>query len=209
MRRLVPAALGAALSGIPAAHASTCSLMVLDTSYLTQVDKVLRFTNPTAVANFFGTNRQTKVANDFFANSVDCSHPIIQYTRFPIVPARAHLYGGNLYGTTPTGNGSVRISSQGHTWISAPDILTGALKKDATNLKTAINATLPEVASFSGSLIPASCKFMGYISYITLNVTDTGSCAEGVPLGAQFCDGQFTGSDTGSSCSGGQIASGQ
>jgi hypothetical protein len=103
----------------------------------------------------------------------------------------------------------VSVTSQGYIWTSATITLTGAIWKDRANLQKAINSALPTATTFSGSLAPASCQFQGYVSYITLNVTNMGSCPGGVPLRAQICDGQFTGSNLGSSCSGGQIASNQ
>ena len=202
-------ALMAATSGVTAAHASTCSLIVLDSTDLTQVGEVINFASATAVANYYGSHIESGIASSFFSDNEGCSSPRISFTRFPVTAARAHLYGGNLTGITPQGSGQVSVTSQGYIWTSATITLTGTIWKDTANLQTAINSALPTAATFSGSLAPASCQFQGYVSYITLNVTNMGSCTGGVPLGAQICDGQFTGSNLGSSCSGGQIASHQ
>jgi hypothetical protein len=205
--------------GFSAAHADNlpCTLMVLDSTDRTYLNKILEFTNAKRAADFFGSEVEAKIAKRFFnfPPGGSCSHQTIKFLRFPITPARAHLYGGNLESSLSGlgGSGLVQVASQGYTWTSGRIALSNDLSADKNRLKTAINglhnSKLPTVAAFYGSLAPASCNFVGYLSYITLNVTNNGSCVNGPPLGSQICDATFVGNDNGSSCRGGQITSNQ
>jgi hypothetical protein len=80
-------ALMAATSGVTAAHASTCSLIVLDSTDLTQVGEVIRFASATAVANYYGSNIESGIASSFFSDNEGCSSPMISFTRFPVTAA--------------------------------------------------------------------------------------------------------------------------
>ena len=217
MAKLAVPSFIAGLIGVSAAHAGNlpCTLMVLDFTDRTYLNKVLEFTSAKRTADFFGSKPETDVANRFFSFTPggSCSQQTIKFLRFAITSARAHLYGGNLESSLSglKGSGRVRVTSHGYTWLSGNMILSNQLDTDATGLKTAINGShnsnLPTIAAFYGSLAPASCNFVGYLSYITLNVTNNGSCVDGPPLGSQLCDATFIGNDHGSSCSGGQITS--
>jgi hypothetical protein len=219
MAKLAASSFIAGLLGVSVAHAGNlpCTLMVLDSTDRTYLNKVLEFTDLNSAADFFGSKIETDVARRFFAAPPggSCSQQTIKYLRFPITSARAHLYGGNLESSLSglKGSGLVQVTSQGYTWISRNDVLSNTLSTNKTNLATAINglknSNLPTVAVFYGSLAPTSCNFVGYLSYINLNVTNNGSCVNGPPLGSQICDATFTGNDNGSSCSGGQITSNQ
>jgi hypothetical protein len=218
--RLAASSVIVGLLGHSAAHADNlpCTLMVLDSTDRTYLNKVLEFTNATSAAEFFGSSEvEAKMAKRFFSfpPGGSCSQQTIKFLRFPITSARAHLYGGNLESSLSGlgGSGIVQITSQGYTWESNQIVLSNDLSADKNKLTTAVNglnnSKLPTVATFYGSLTPASCNFIGYLSYITLNVTNNGACVDGPPLGSQICDATFTGNDSGSSCSGGQITNNQ
>ena len=217
MAKLAVPSFIAGLLGVSPVYAGNlpCTLMVLDSTERTYLNKVLEFTSAKRATDFFGSNIETAIANRFFSfpPGVFCSQQTIKFLRFPITSARAHLYGGNLDSSLSglKGTSRVQVTSQGYTWWSANTILSDQLHTDAIRLKTAINglhnSNLPTIAVLYGSLAPASCSFVGYLSYITLNVTNNGSCVNGPPLGSQICDATFIGNDRRSSCSGGQITS--
>jgi hypothetical protein len=207
------------LLGFSAAHAENlpCTLMVLDSTDRTYLNKVLAFTNTKSAADFFGSQVEANIAKRFFnfPPGGSCTNQTIKFLRFPITSARAHLYGGNLESSVSglSGSGIVQVTSDGSVWQSGSIVLSTDLSVDKNRLMTAINglnnSNLPIITTFYGSLAPASCSFLGYLSYITLNATNNGSCVNGPPLGSQICDATFTGNDNGSSCSGGQVTSNQ
>jgi hypothetical protein len=219
MAKLVIPSFIIGLVGTSAGHAGSlpCTLMVLDSTDRTYLNKVLEFTNPKRVADFYGSKPLTDIAKRFFSfpPGGSCSQQTIKFLRFPITSARAHLYGGNLDSSLHglEGSGRVQVTSQGYSWKSGTTVLSNDLYTSKERLTTAINglnnSVLPTIASFYGSLTPASCNFVGYLSYITLSVTNNGSCVNGPPLGSQICDATFIGNDKGSSCRGGQITSHQ
>ena len=106
------------LLGVSAAHAGNlpCTLMVLDSTARTYLNKVLEFADAKGVADFFGSNIETTIAKRFFAfpPGGSCSHQTIKFIRFPITSARAHLYGGNLESSLSglDGLGRVQVTSQ-------------------------------------------------------------------------------------------------
>ncbi len=177
------------------ALAFPCSRLILDTTDQTIPDKVFSFTSSTSVSNFFGsTNIKTKLANSYFVpNNNICPSAVLSFIRFPILPARAHIYGGNLENTQLSGSGVVSITSQGYSWNSAVIELTNNFTQAAAELQNGINgvnnSNLPVVASTTNStLTPANCTFSGYPYYVSLNVTANQSCNAGPPIGSVLCD---------------------
>ncbi len=197
------------------APVAPCTALALDTTDTTRVNQVQTFTSADAVSKWLGPGSPiTSMASNWFATTGACSNPLFKVVRFPVTAARAHLYGGNLAATILSlsgGSGTFTVSSQGYTWTSSNDTLvttgseTAILNDNATNLQNAINGTnnanLPTIATFTGLLTPTTCQFTGYLAYISLNVTANGTCSGGVPIGAQVCDGTFSGGN----CTGGQI----
>lgn len=213
-------ALNLSFLALSEAHATVplpCTLMILDTTIRSRMHQVLEFTSANDVSNFFGNYPETSIANEFFANPPggSCTQQTIKFVRFPVLAARAHIFGGNLAATlgSLSGNGQFQVSSQGYNWISSVDVLTTTTASNSINLTAAMNginnANLPVISSFSGSLDPHSCQFAGYLSYTNLNVTSNGSCIGGPPLGSQICDAAFNGNNKGSTCTGGQLTDNQ
>jgi hypothetical protein len=142
-------------------------------------------------------------------------------SRVPVTQARARIFGGNLassYKSGLTATGAVEVYEFGNfTWSSSNVTLkSGAneahvLDADATALQNAINngsegtnSNLPSAGGSgnpmsTGTLTLVSCTFTGYVNYINLHVTNWGSgstaCgSNGIPLGAQLCDGAYSNS---------------
>jgi hypothetical protein len=142
-------------------------------------------------------------------------------SRIPVTEARARIFGGNLassYRRGLTATGAVEVYEFGDfTWDSSNVTLKSGpdeysvLGADAAALQNAINngsggtnSNLPSAGGSgnpmsTGTLRLVSCTFAGYVNYINLHVTGWGSgstaCgSNGIPLGAQLCDGAFSNS---------------
>ena len=92
--------------------------LFLEESYATPLYDVLSFNSATAVANYYGaTSQEATLATDFFAGYTGSSANML-FTRYPILPARAHLYGSNVSGLTlpqlQAINGSLSLTSEGY-----------------------------------------------------------------------------------------------
>jgi hypothetical protein len=145
----------------------------------------------------------------------------LETSRVPVTEARARIFGGNLassYTSGLTATGAVEVYEFGDfTWNSSNVTLksgpneSSVLDADATALQNAINdgsggtnSNLPSAGGSgnpmsTGTLTLVSCTFTGYVNYINLHVTNWGSGAtacgsNGIPLGAQLCDGAYTNS---------------
>jgi hypothetical protein len=224
-----------------------CDLMVLDgVDDLAAVHKVYSFASAQGVSDFFGTVERVgafnTIASQWFPNGYNgtcgaLSNLHMKVVRFPVLPARAHLFGGNLNPTytTLTGTGAVNVTSQGYgPWTSGNVTLSYSsslteydnLINNAAALQAAINngntggadTGLPTGATFTiSSFSQKTCTFKGYVNKANLNVTDwtnggdpSGCGSSGIPLGSQICDvgATFTYDGKEMSC-GGAISSGQ
>jgi hypothetical protein len=179
-----------------------CTLMVFDTSDIARAHQVMTFTSAAAVSLYFGPSYvDTNVANSWFANGTgNCTNPIMKVFRFTALAGRAHLNGGNIASTLSSlsGSGQIQVTSQGQTWTSVTAALSTDITTLAANMATAINGTtnsnLPQLASFTGYTTLESCTFTAYFTYITINVTNNGTCgSNGPPLHSAFCDTGYTG----------------
>jgi hypothetical protein len=204
-----------------------CRLMVLDgVDDLSAVHKVYSFASAQGVSDFFGTSSVggvgafNTIASQWFSNGYNgtcgaLSNLDLKVVRFPVLPARAHLFGGNLNPTytTLTGTGAVNVTSEGYgPWPSGNVTLSYSsslseynnLVNNAAALQAAINngmtggadTGLPTEATFTISTFSQkTCTFKGYVNKGNLNVTDwtnggdpSGCGSAGVPLGSQICD---------------------
>jgi hypothetical protein len=203
-----------------------CYLMVLGIGDIAAVHKIYSFASAQGVSDFFGTSAVggvgafNTIASQWFPNGYNgtcgaLSNLHMKVVRFPVLPARAHLFGGNLNPTytTLTGTGAVNVTSQGYgPWTSGNVTLSYSgsltesenLENNAAALQAAINngstggadTGLPTEATFTiSSFSQKTCTFKGYVNKANLNVTDwtngghpSGCGSSGVPLGSQICD---------------------
>jgi hypothetical protein len=186
---------------------SSSNPYALDRLFLTNNDwtplyDVLSFTNETEVENYYGaTSQPAKLATEFFSNYTGNSATML-FTRYPDLPARAHLYGANIRDMTlaqlQTLNGNLTITSEGYDY-SASINLSGATSfvSAARTIANAFNKTLPTAAvTTQSSIAPVSVPFTGSISYgnLTVSSLSPGNSIEigsyisgaGIPPGAQI-----------------------
>jgi hypothetical protein len=151
--------------------------LFLESSDATPLDEVLSFDSETAVANYYGASSiEAKVATEFFAGYTGDSANML-FARYPVLPARAHLYGSNISDLTLAQlqaiNGSLSITSEGYNYsgtvnLSGVKSFSGA----ALAIEDALNKSLPPAADTTGSSIePVSVPFTGSISANVLDVT--------------------------------------
>jgi hypothetical protein len=154
------------------------------------------------VENYYGaTSQPAKLATEFFSNYTGDSATML-FTRYPELPARAHLYGANIRDMTLAQlralNGNLTISSQGYNYagsinLSGVKSFAGA----ARSIANALNKKLPTAAVTTGSSItPVSVSFTGSINYgnLTVSALPQGSSIQigsrisgpGIPAGAQI-----------------------
>ena len=120
---LVAASLVGSVALPDCVNAQNSSTNPLDRLFLEESDdtplyKILSFNSVTAVQNYYGVvSQQASLAQEFFNGCNDCGANML-FTRFPDLPARAHLYGANISGMTipelQTISGSLKIMSQGY-----------------------------------------------------------------------------------------------
>ena len=124
------------------------------------------------------------------------------FTRYPDLPARAHLYGANIRDMSLAKlqaiNGSLTITSEGYNYSGSINLSGATSFVSAANIiANALNKNLPIAAVTTGSWIaPVSVSFTGSISYGNLTVSTLlpGSGIEigsyisgpGIPAGAQI-----------------------
>jgi hypothetical protein len=123
------------------------------------------------------------------------------FARYPVLPARAHLYGANISDLTLAQlqaiEGSLSITSQGYNYSALVNLSSvTSFSSAATAIAKALNQTLPLAAVTTGSSIrPVSVSFRGSIDGLVLDVTclSSGSMqigsyisGPGVPTGAQI-----------------------
>ena len=121
------------------------------------------------------------------------------FTRYPVLPARAHLYGGNITDLTQLQktDGLLKIMSQGYDY-SASINLSGVanVSQAATDIRDALNKHLPLAAvTTRSSITPVSVSFTGSINQEVLDVTSLTSgsiqigshiSGPGLPAGVQI-----------------------
>jgi hypothetical protein len=159
------------------------------------------FTSLTAVENFYGVgSAEANLASEFFAGYANSSAQML-FTRFPYLPARAHLYGSDISNMTLSQlqaiSGTLSITSQGYNYSGTINLSkVASFAGAATAINNALNAKLPVASTSSGDTItPESVSFTGSIVRTDLYVTSvsSGSIAigsyvsgPGVPAGTQI-----------------------
>jgi hypothetical protein len=143
---------------------------------------VLSFNSETQVANYYGkSSTETNLASEFFAGYTGSAATML-FTRFPDLPARAHLYGSNVDLTLPEMqaiSGTLKITSEGYNY-SASINLSGITSIGAGTkaIGGALNQNLPVAAVTTGSSIaPVSVSFTGSINAAVLTVSSISSGA--------------------------------
>jgi hypothetical protein len=188
----------------------------LDRLFLTNNDwaplyDVLAFDSETAVANYFGaTSQPARLATEFFTGYTGTSATML-FTRYPELPARAHLYGSNISNLTLAQlqaiNGSITISSEGYNYSGSINLSGATSFVSAANIiANALNKNLPVAAvATGGSIAPVSVSFTGSINYgnLTVSTLSSGSIqigslisGPGIPAGAQITS-QLSGTPNG------------
>jgi hypothetical protein len=175
--------------------------LFLDPSDDTPLYEVLSFGSVTEVANYYGrSSLEDKLAKEFFAGYTGSSANML-FTRYPDLPGRAHLYGGDISNLSVPQlqaiKGTLMITSQGYKFSGSVN-LSGvtSFSEAASKITAALNHDLPHEAVTTGSSIaPVSVAFTGSENANVLKVTavshgtiQVGSIIEGhgVPPGAQI-----------------------
>jgi hypothetical protein len=175
--------------------------LFLDPSDNTPLYQVLSFDSVTEVANYYGrSSLEDKLAKEFFAGYTGSSANML-FTRYPDLPGRAHLYGGDISNLSVPQlqaiKGTLMITSQGYKFSGSVN-LSGvtSFSEAASKITAALNHDLPHEAVTTGSSIaPVSVAFTGSENANVLKVTavshgtiQVGSIIEGhgVPPGAQI-----------------------
>jgi hypothetical protein len=175
--------------------------LFLEESDTTPLYDVLSFSSETAVANYYGaTSQEATLATEFFAGYTGSSANML-FTRYPILPARAHLYGSNISGLTlpqlQAISGSLSLTSEGYNYTASINLSTVQnFSAAATAIQAALNKKLPVAAVTTGSSIAAvSAPFTGSIDGDVLKVSTLSSgsiqigsyiTGPGVPAGTQI-----------------------
>jgi hypothetical protein len=151
--------------------------LFLESSDATPLDEVLSFNSETEVAKYYGADsNEASLATEFYANGGTGVANML-FARYPVLPARAHLYGGNVSNLTLAQlqaiNGSLSITSEGYKYAGSLDLAgVTSLSAAATAIEKALNKNLPVAAMTTGSSIsPVSVSFTGSIDANTLHVT--------------------------------------
>jgi hypothetical protein len=151
--------------------------LFLESSDATPLYDVLSFNSETGVANYYGaTSIEAHMADEFFSDYTGDSANML-FARYPVLPGRAHLYGGNVSNLTipqlQAINGPISITSEGYKYsgsinLSGVTSFSGA----ATAIEKALNKNLPVAAVTTGSSIaPVTVSFTGSIDATALHVT--------------------------------------
>jgi hypothetical protein len=155
--------------------------LFLEESYTTPLYDVLSFSSETAVANYYGAaSQEATLATEFFKGYTGSSANML-FTRYPILPARAHLYGSNVSGLTlpqlQAISGSLSITSEGYNYTASINLSeVQSFSAAATAIQTALNKKLPVAAVTTGSSIAAvSQPFTGSVDGDVLKVSTLSS----------------------------------
>ena len=134
--------------------------------------EVLTFNSETAVANYFGVrSEKTSLATDFFRGYTGSSANML-FTRFPYLPARAHLYGEHMINPalSQIQSGSLSVRSEGYKYsgsINFSGITSFAAA--AAAIRNDLNQNLPIAATTTDSSIaPVRVSFTGSIDHTVL-----------------------------------------
>jgi hypothetical protein len=155
--------------------------LFLESSDATPLYEVLSFDSETEVANYYGADsNEASLATEFYANGGTGVANML-FARYPVLPARAHLYGANVSNLTLAQlqaiNGSLSITSEGYKYSGSVN-LSGvtSLSAAGTAIEKALNKNLPVAATTTDSSIaPVSVSFTGSIDANTLHVDDLSS----------------------------------
>jgi Protein of unknown function (DUF3383)/PEP-CTERM motif len=185
--------------------------LFLEVGDATPLGDVLSFDSETEVANYYGaTSHEAKLATEFFAGYSGSSANML-FTRYPFLPARAHLYGSNVsnltLGELQAIKGSLEITSEGYEYTGSVNLShVTSFSQAATAIQVALNRKLPVGAVTTGSSIaPVSVSFTGSINAAVLDVTALSSgaieigsviSAAGLPSGVQVTS-QLSGTPNG------------
>jgi hypothetical protein len=131
--------------------------LILDPGNLESPYQVLSFNSVTAVENYFGINSiYAKLAAESLAGYGSSAN--LLFVRYPVEGSRSHLFGTNISNMTLTQlqaiSGSLSITSQGYVFSGSVNLagVSGFLGA-AVAIQNALNASLPVVATTTGSSI--------------------------------------------------------
>ncbi len=175
----------------------------------TPAGEVLTFNSEVAVANYFGAgSEQASLAKEFFRGYTGSSANML-FTRFPYLPARAHLYGEHMI--TPTlsqlKSGDLSLWSEGHKYSGSVNFSgITSFNAAAAAIQSTLNQHLPTAATTTeSSIAPVQVSFTGSIDHTVLDVSSVSSgsiqigsfiSGSGVPAGTQIT-GQISGARNG------------
>jgi len=135
--------------------------LMLTTNARVPIGAVLSFPNLAAVQTYFGaTSKEAVEAGVYFAGYTGATMlpSAVLFARFPITSVAAYLRGGNVSATALTAlqamTGSLTMLVDGVSRTAADIVLTSAtsFSSAATLIQTALNATEPTEATFTGAI---------------------------------------------------------
>lgn len=155
--------------------------LVLTTSARLPVGEVLAFANDgTSVADYFGDNSDEADIADKYFNGFNHSTQkpaTILFTQYPVESVPAWLRGGNVSVLTipqlKALSGSLTIVVDGYTYTNASVNLSASTSYSAAAaiIETALNNTLPQAASVTGSIAAGTASVTASIAGNVLYVT--------------------------------------
>ena len=163
--------------------------LLLDPLQDVPFDDVLSFSSATAVANYFGaSSNEAAMATEFFSDYG--SSATLSFARYPILPARAHLYGANVSNLTLSQlrsiNGSLSTTSEGYNYSGTVNLSgVASFSAAATAIQNALNANLPVAATTTGSSISTvTTQFTASITGAVLTVTGVNTPGGSIQIGS-------------------------
>ena len=145
----------------------------------TPAGEVLTFNSEVAVANYFGRgSEQARLATEFFRGYTGSSANML-FTRFPYLPARAHLYGEHMVNPTlaQLQTGWLSLRSEDYKYSGQVNFSgMTSFYEAASAIQTTLNQHLPVAATTTeSSIAPVHVSFTGSINHTVLNVTSISS----------------------------------
>jgi hypothetical protein len=149
--------------------------LFLESNDVTPLYSVQSFSSETQVANFYGkSSPEAYLATEFFNGCNGCGANML-FARYPVLPARAHLYGSNVNDLQQLQGvkGLLSITSQGYNYSGDVNLSNvTSFSQAAADIRRALNKNLAVEAVTAGSSITKrSVSFTGSIQQEVLDVT--------------------------------------
>jgi hypothetical protein len=160
----------------------------------TPTSQLYSFTSAREVGNRYGaSSKEYGYATSFYRGASNPPTYTMYFTRMPALPARAHLYGGDIRQTGQLAkieavtNGELAITVDGYAYRSAPLNFSGQNTYDLIGhaVETGFNKNLETEAVVNASISPQTTTLTATINEGVLVVSGVGSGA--VEIGGYVC----------------------